>query len=273
MKWHLNWFLVMDNFHIQSALILLFFAMSMTACQTTESTPNPPTEVAIVRQIATVGPTATPDPAMQSLQPSPTPTITAIPSPTAYVGEFLGEVAPQDDILSQPRTNNDGGVQPVVQLVDLQCEIPPDAIFGTGWQGESRAVNGLGCPIQASFGFPGQVQVFEDGIMYLRPEIDQVWGVAPGGLTIIGEHWSVSELPLVSPVGLQAPDGFFVPDGAIGAVWASVPELREALGFATTQVSDVGINIQRFEGGTLLADIDGGQVFALLVNGVAFGPY
>lgn len=253
-------------------LIVLASLFTIAACQSTPDSTPAPTEVALIRRIATLAPTATLDPNAQRILPTSSPTITPIPSPTAYVGVFIGEVSREDDILS-PRRSDPLSVVVVDSGVASACPLPIDAVFGAGWQTENRAVNGLGCPIQEMFGFEGKVQVFEGGVMYLREPTSEVWAIAPGGLSIVGQHWSITQAAGVFPVGLTAPDGFFVPDGVLGSVWATVPDARDALGFAATQLQDVDINIQRFDGGTLFLDVTTGQVFALLVNGSAFGPY
>lgn len=256
-------------------LILVVIVLSaLAACQSPSQSTPIPTEIALVRRIATLAPTPTIDPNAQILLPTSTPTITPIPSATAYVGVFAGEVSAADNILVPRRES--GGVDPVqsVEVVTaINCQIPIDTVFGVSWQDEPRAVNGLGCPLQQSFGFDGRVQVFEGGIMYLRESTNEVWAIAPGGLAITGQHWSVTQQPGVVPVGPTAPEGFFVPEGVIGSVWATVPDARDELGFASTQLQRVEINIQRFDGGTLFLDVTTGQVFALLVNGIAYGPY
>lgn len=253
-------------------VILLGILGIVAACQPDDGSTPVPTEVALVRRIATLAPTATLDPNAQRILPTSSPTITPIPSPTAYIGLFIGEVPSSDDILS-PRRSSGIGVEPVDPDVQVACPLPIDPVFGTGWQSEGRAVNGLGCPIQEMFGFSAKVQIFEGGVMYLREPTGEVWAIAPGGLAILGRHWSVSQIPAVSPTGLEAPQGFYVPQGLLGAVWATVPAAREALGYASTEEQEVDVNIQRFDGGTLFLDVTTGQVFALLVNGNAFGPY
>lgn len=252
----------------------------LAACGGRSSTPEAATPVRIVRQLATLGPTHTPDPNALLTVPTSTPTITPEPSPTPYVGVFLGEAQPSGDVSAfapqGPGASLAGGP---TDLQALLCLVQPDVVFGTGWMTTPRALNNLRCPIQESFGFNGEVQIFERGVMYVNNETGEVWAISPGGLTSIGQFWYLSQLPLIAldesgvPFGIDAPAGLIVPRGALGAVWAGLPQVREALGYAITVQREAPLNVQRFEGGTLLLDVTVGQVFALLVNGDAFGPF
>jgi hypothetical protein len=262
---------------VMGMIVLVMLVPLLAACDSGgNSTPATPTEVAIVRRLATIPPTATRDPNAPLDLPSPTPSFAPPPSATPYVGQFLGEVGSERDLLSIPGGNNSGELPPVQIIVgeSSSCEFPIDPVFGERWRTESRATNGLGCPIQVMFGFEARVQVFENGIIYTRTDTNEVWAISPGGLTIVGAHWNVSQLPLISAVGFVPPGGLLAPTNeAISAVWAGVPEVRESLGWATADMQTVGVNIQRFNGGTLFLDVSTAQVFALLVNGDAYGPY
>ncbi len=257
--------------------------MVLTGCDSGGSAadaPTTPTEVARVRLLATVGPTETPDvTATTPPRPTSTPRPTIEASPTAYIGQFLGEAAPDNPLDS-------GDLPPIVlnpeidpALNPLNCEILPDEVFGVNWTNEPRAFNGLRCPIQVSFGFDALQQFFESGVMYAREETSEVWAVNPGGLAVIGQHWSLTQPPIneqaivAATLGVEVPEGLALPEGILLGVWSSVPEARAALGFATTSLQAAPVNLQRFEGGTLLLDVEVGQVFVLLVDGTAYGPF
>lgn len=263
-----------DNRHI-ILLLLLICAFIMTACDTGGDDDAPPTrtEVVISQRLATLGPTPTPDPNQPVILPTATPTITPIPSPTNYVGVFLGELPAESDLLANDPPEQ-GNIQVIPEVVNpLICPAQLDPIFGTTWQSESRAVNGLRCPIQVAFGFQARVQFFENGVMYHNPETDEVWAIAPGGLVGTGAGWFVTQLPQVILTGISPPSGLFIPTGIIGTVWGGTTDIRETLGFATTLEQETPLNIQRFDGGTLILDVDVGQVFVILVDGTAFGPF
>lgn len=258
----------------------LFTVGVLAACQTTGNTPTPTAPV-LARRLATAAPTHTPDDServatQQALQLTPThapPTLT--PTPTPYVGVFIGEAELDTDIF---------GVNPLnivilptrifMPNITVVCAIErADAIFGRTWQQDTQAFHQLGCPIQESYGYDGFIQVFEDGAMYHNPNTDEVWAIAPGTRIDNGRYWYVDRPPAMSAEGLTAPQGLLVPGGVFGAVWVSNPELRRALGYAITRRQDISVGIQRYEGGTLFLDATVGQIFALLVNGSALGAY
>lgn len=251
----------------------------LAACQSGGSDPTPtPSPVPIVWQLATVGPTPTlsdeqRQATRQSAQLFPTnapPTQT--PTITPYIGQFLGEVDISD--LNRPfsaetpfvRATQPSAVMPIV------CAIPPSPVFGTNWERNSRALNSLRCPIQESFGYNGRVLIFERGVMYWRPETNEVWAITPTTPLATGKYWYIDQPLPISTQGRNAPEGLLIPEGTFGAAWLTVPQVTTSLGFAVTPDQAVDVNLQRFEGGTLFLDITSGQVFALLVNGDAIGP-
>ena len=265
---------------LTSAIWGIFLAIFLAACQT--STPTTPTVTSppvIVKQLATLAPTSTLNAAeIQATQaaieamPTQLPP-TTIPTETPYVGVFIGEA--EVDLLNPPIIPSPLPVAQATPVTLETCsdEITTDAVFGTNWTAEARLLGDLGCPIQVSFGFTGTIQVMENGVMYHRTDTGEVWAIAPGTLTTNGEYWYVAEAAPVVPQGIVPPPGMFLPEGVIGAVWLTTIEARGILGFAVTREQEASINLQRFEGGTLFLDVNAGQVFVLLVNGTAFGPY
>ena len=254
----------------------------LTGCQSGGGNGTTSTSVAVVKLLATLAPTATPDPNRPQAQMTSAPifvgidpTATVLPTATAYIGVFLGETQEQlGGAVEQRPPDVTGGSSGE----PLLCLTAPDALFGIAWISEDAARTNLRCPIQQSFGFNGKIQSFERGAIYWREETGEVWALAPGrlqpdGSLGIGRYWYVDDSPVFSAAFGNAPEGLQVPAGNIGGVWATVPEVRDALGYATTAEQDIGVNLQRFEGGTLFKDVTVGQVFALLVDGRAFGPY
>jgi hypothetical protein len=237
--------------------------------------------VAIVRQLATVGPTATLSEsdflATQAAQP-PTrtpPSLINTATPTPYIGVFLGEedfdpLAAAGDISPQEFLTLPTEAQP--QTIPLICGFEQDPQFGTEWQDFFNLHQEMACPIQEVSSFEGRVQFFENGVMYFNPFTNDVWAIAPGEPGDPGEYWSTGLVQEVSP-SVIAPEGLRVPQGAFGAIWATIPQVREALGFAITEPQSNDLMTQRFVGGTLLLDVVAGQVFVLTVDGDAFGPF
>jgi hypothetical protein len=262
--------------------LVLLLALVLAACASAPVVTTPTSgPLVIAKQLATVGPTDTPSDeelaaTREVLRQTPTAApATPVPSITPYIGVFIG----QSENTLRPRPLVDPALIGIPEdrvrqeTIEFICEQPVDAAFGSTWQEDPRAVNGLRCPIQEMFGFNGEVQIFERGAIYHRPETSELWAIEPGTLLELGSHFYVDVPPPVSAEGAAAPEGLLIPQGVFGGAWAGIPQIREALGFATTGVQPNDVNLQRFEGGTLFLDLTAGQVFALLVNGEVHGPY
>ncbi len=200
---------------------------------------------------------------------------TATPTPTPYIGVFIGEANPAQ-----------GGVPLLPQAVTAQptentglCLVATDPAFGEVWRRDSSLVRRMGCAIQERFGFDGKVQVFERGVMYQRSSTGEVWAVNPGRISG-GRYWYTNQIPSAGGavgLGMPAPpapqEGQRIPADVFGTVWSANPPIQQAIGYAITPEQTADLNIQRFDGGTLLLDVTVGQVFVLLVNGEAYGPF
>lgn len=221
----------------------------------------PPT-LSVAEQLATQQAAATPTP--------PPPTLT--PTATPYVGVFIGEANPAQG--GAPLLPQDVTAQPT-ENVGL-CVLSADPAFGEVWQRDPSVARQMGCAIQERFGFDGKVQVFERGVMYLRSSTNEVWAVSPGRISG-GRYWYTNQIPVAGGgigLGLPAPqEGQRVPADTFGAVWGTNPPIQQAIGYAITPEQTADLNIQRFDGGTLFLDVTVGQVFVLLVNGDAYGPF
>jgi hypothetical protein len=225
-------------------------------------TPNEPEQTATRRASQ---PTETP---VASPQP---------PTPTVYIGVFLGEAGNRDDIagiaalqLATPQNQ----IAPPTLSPLASCLTPVDDRFGTHWMQAGEPFQTMGCPASYAVPFDGIVQVFERGAMYFTPD-GAIWaiGVSPTGP---GHWWFFGSAPPGEVRDVVPPPGLKVPSLGFGAVWASVPGVRDALGFARTDEQGVTFTVQDFQGGTLLLDNGAGQVFILLgtaAEGDAHGPY
>lgn len=266
------------------AVLLLLAACAETDQPMTADQPEvpqisdaPPTTVAIVRSIATVDlpPTLSRVDKLATRQAIPqTPTAappTAIPTETPYVGVFLGP-AQQDVSLPRIETEPTMPSEPTLTGDAAACEIQIDPVFGTAWQQNPSVARRVGCALQQRFGFGADVQVFEDGVMYRRQDSGEVWAIHPDQVRA-GRFW-YTNLPLIpAPVALMPPEGLRPPSDIFLGLWTSDPLLQQTLGFARTPQQIADLNIQRIEGGTLILDVTITQVFLLLDNGDAFGPY
>ena len=265
-------------------LIVLLAACAETGVPSENGTPgaqqisdSPPTAVAIVRLIATVDlpPTVSSADKLATRQAIPqTPTAappTATPTETPYVGVFLGP-AEQDVSLPRIETQPTAFAEATAADPATTCAIPIDPVFGTAWQQNPSVARRVGCALQERFGFGADVQVFEDGVMYRRQDSGEVWAIHPDQVRA-GRFW-YTNLPLVpAPIALTPPEGLRPPSDAFLGLWTSDPLLQQTLGFARTPQQVADLNIQRIEGGTLILDVTITQVFLLLDNGDAFGPY
>lgn len=257
-----------------TAAAVLLLGLLLVSCGA--PTPAVATPVLVVKALATVYISPTPDEAARAATraaASPTaapPTPTPIPSPTAYVGVFLGraerEMAFQP--FSQPILGSSGIAEPTANAA--ACRIPISPAVLRLWQNNRTLNDKLGCPIQQDFGFFGTLQVFERGVMYAQNEINAVWAIVPqatAGRFFYMESPPALTLPERAPAPLLAPTGNF------GSVWAIVPDLRQRLGYAIAPEVRAAINLQRFDSGIFLMDLTSGQAFALIVDGTAYGPF
>ena len=266
---------------IRRTLFFSLLALLIAACDQATATPSVlETPRVAAKQLATVFMSPTPNDVEREATrraSSPTPTRmppTSAPTATAYVGVFLGAVENQgedfdvinpDVFANLPTPENIPTPGPV-------CEIAPEAEYGELWSENDLVRRVMGCPIQISFGFNGNIQIFENGVMYWREETGEIWAIEPSGFDR-GRYWHVEEPPSLTTDEFTAPEGLRVPIRGFGGVWKGVSGVREALGFAQTGEERVALGMQRFDGGTILFDRTAGQLFALAVNGDAYGPF
>ncbi|MBI5668122.1 MAG: hypothetical protein HZC41_08940 [Chloroflexi bacterium] len=249
------------------------------ACQPGTPAASAPTEIVLeVKQLATVYISPTPgEVELQATRRAFTATPSAIPATptptaTAYVGIFLGEVQADEgpalgpELLQAPPTPN----RVATQLPT--CQTLPDAVFGTGWSADPAVPGALGCPVQSVAQFRGVTQVFERGVMYWRGDTGEIWAIASSG-PAAGRYWYVTQSAEVMNEDIQPPGGLRVPVRGFGGVWRNTPDVRDALGFARTDEQEVAMQSQRFDGGLLFLDGGAGLVFALVVDGSAYGPF
>ncbi len=250
---------------------VLLMVLLLTACNALPApTPTPPSVANGAKRLATVYVSPTPDAAQQQatrLAASPTPALVTSPSPTptVYVGVFLGSSAASAPFID----NTIGSVDITPTRPPVRCALEADEVLGDRWRTEPLVTRGLGCPIEGLFPFDGSRQTFENGVMYGRPD-GPTWAIAPGEP---GVYWFVEAPPEAPEVDVSAPPGLIVPSENFGALWRFRPEIQQALGFARLPIFEATLGFQRFEGGTLFLEAETGQVFALMTEGLVYGPY
>jgi hypothetical protein len=270
------------------ALLVLLAACAPNAPgETLAPTPNAAQLAAMPRQLATVVVSPTPGDAerqatriAQRLTEPPPASPTRAPTPTVYIGVFLGDAgageAPAEVDLSRYQgTLEAAGGDPALALPTPQCLIVVDAAFGTNWQSDPSVGASLGCPTEPPAAFVGTTQLFEGGAMYFIPtgEIYTLALSATGG-----RFWYNASAPPDQGWTVSAPEGLRVPQFGFGAVWKAVEGVRQALGFARLEETAVSLTIQRFDRGALIRDVTSGQVFVLVGalsagSGTALGPF
>ncbi|NWG17246.1 MAG: hypothetical protein HXY41_11475 [Chloroflexi bacterium] len=263
----------------QYAVRCILLLILLAACQPGTTTPAAPTPAVLeVKQLATVYISPTPDESqLQATRravtatPGP-PTAQATPTATAYIGIFIGEVLADEGPVP--------GLEQLAASATLDfpatrlptCTIPPDAVFGAGWGQDAEVPQRLGCPIQIVAQFRGTAQVFERGAMYWRGDTGEIWAIVTSGPSA-GRYWTAQQSGEEANADILVPEGLRVPVRGFGWMWRSVPEVRDALGFARTDEQELAMQSQRFESGLLLLDSSSGLVFALIVDGTAYGPF
>lgn len=256
---------------------IIFIALVLAACEATVETTPTALPIAQVRPLATVFISPTPDAEQaeatrQASSPTPLPpTPSVVPTETPYIGIFVGE-APGDSGMqsfTEPIFGDDVVAEPTANLT--VCAIPIDGAYITAWRTDSVVRRRMGCPIQAGFGFFGDAQLFENGIMYRRPENNTVWAILSGSGQ--GEYFVLENLPQIATIDIRPPDGLLLPTDEFADMWLTVEGLRNQIGFAQTESNEIPLGAQRFENGTFLFDADAGQVYALIVDGTSFGPF
>lgn len=263
----------------------LILILCLTACDAF-NTPSPtPTDTVIVKVLATAYISPTPNPeqdAATRAASSPTPlppTATVIPTETPYVGIFIGEADTGDSFVqfTEPLFGVDVVSEPTANA--SVCANPIDTPFLPAWRNNPLVNRRMGCPIQGGFGVFGQVQLFENGIMYFYPDINAVWAVtvARDDITFSslahGQFDYLENPPENSTIGMQAPPGLLLPGGAFGSMWLGVEGLRAEMGYAQTEAQEIPLGLQRFENGTFLHDGSSGTVLAFITDGTMLGPF
>jgi hypothetical protein len=198
---------------------------------------------------------------------------TAPPSATPYIGVFLGEAesASGENLpIVNPALFEDEAGFALPTEPALSCPVQSDAIFGENWRTDAAVAQALGCPTDVAIQFEGTFQLFERGVMYWRGADGAIWAIAPG---TAGRFWFVANARPAEDTPITAPEGLRVPTLGFGNVWRGVAGVQDALGFARTDEQAAAFTSQPFQGGTLLLDGSSGQVFALVGDGVAYGPY
>lgn len=257
--------------------LLLLLAAMLVACDALAQPTPTATAIPINKAIATVYISPTPNAAqmaatLSASTPTPAPpTATVQASPTSYIGVFIGQAqrAAGFAVIEQPLFAPPPVGGPTA--VAARCPTPIAEDYLLLWQTNRQISDAMGCPIQVGFGFFGQVQFFENGVMYYRPETREVWAMQPDDPS--GEYVFI-EAPAEQATNTIEPiPGLSIPEGDFANAWLGIEGLFNRFGYALDTALRIALGAQRFDGGTMLLDANAGQIFVLLVDGTLLGPY
>ncbi|MBN1287184.1 MAG: hypothetical protein JXB47_17430, partial [Anaerolineae bacterium] len=157
------------------------------------------------------------------------------PTPTAYVGVFLGEgseIAVEGTYVSPPTLaaiTEDNPPDAATADPEIGCAIPPASSFQSAWLRSAALKTALGCPVSEGFSLRIVYQPFEHGHMFYRDAGDiyalSEQSIRAGSPTDV--YWHVidtwqegqpeSDPSLSPPAGLQQPIRGF------GNAWRNTP--------------------------------------------------
>ena len=244
---------------IRVCLGLLLGMLLTAACTPGQAAANP----LAARPLASIPPTyLTPPPPtslpQQTARVVPTATIT----PTVYVGVFLGQAQDPDVFvpITTPFFVNEVAALPTPDLSNCAAPVGLDFVLLFSFIPEINA--GMGCPIQIAIVFDARTAIYDNGVLYRRPDTRQIWAMTTSSER--NRFWYADELILNRVQSSERNDvyRFFDYD----------PSAEEALGDAQIGSAELVMSLQRFDGGTLLYDASSGQAFALFVDGSSVGP-
>lgn len=121
---------------------------------------------------------------------------------------------------------------------------------------------GIGCPTAGTASTVMVQQRFQNGLMFWR-ETKEMWALfgASGTFVKTSDQWNET-IPATDP-GLAPPPGFSQPVRGFGYAWRSNTQIRDTLGWASTDEQSYTGVIQPFERGIMFKGIDG-QSYALI---------
>ncbi|MCB9159995.1 MAG: serine/threonine protein kinase [Caldilineaceae bacterium] len=196
--------------------------------------------------------TATPPPTWTPVPPPPTATVTPVPSATATP-------TPTETATPTPTATETATATPAPTVCPEAAD-PTLAGYVDGL--DPASVEELGCPISSPVQSGAQFQGFEQGFMidlayapgiYIYYNLSQEWERVDSG-------WSPGDPPYPGDFPPPQPT-LYQPQGKFGQLWADGNRI-EALGWATTETpTDFTAVEQRFTGGTLIANLERGQVY------------
>jgi hypothetical protein len=289
---------------ISRPLVGIASLLLLAACGPLRPTPPPPNDVA-PKQLATVVITATsvqtrvvPLTAIPGVTATATRTPippTLAPSPTAYVGVFMGDGSAPLELPTQPIAIVEatllaptplGGIIPTSIF---PTATPPGSfglpVAGGGtcisaigpafegvYNGNAGVQNALGCAVSPAETVFMAEQAFERGTMLwlANREIYALSREVVSGAS--NTFWKMADLwqegmPNDDP-SMTVPEGLLQPVRGFGLAWRTNAQVRSAIGWAVSQEGGYTGTVQRFERGLLLTT-QGGATYALVAGALS----
>lgn len=204
---------------------------------------------------------------------------TLTPTPTPYVGVFIGEPTSVDTegnvvipptipplVVIQPGgnpTTGQGVIPPAISTSPGapvgSCAIPVAEPFINAYTSNPILQN-FGCPRETGFSTALVFQPFEQGRMFWRDTKQIIVLGNSGTFWRVADSWN-DTIPADDP-SLVPPSGLLQPVRGFGFVWRSNPTFRNSLGWALTTEFPLSSYWQEFDGGSLFIG-DNGLVFAI----------
>jgi hypothetical protein len=220
-----------------------------------ESTPtntpqSEPVETASPEENPTETATPEPEPTAEEPTPEPEPEPTATPEPTPTP-------SPEPTATQQPEPT-------------ATTEPEPYAVrgaFAEIYWGRDEIREQLGKPVQDTRTFKASEQEFQRGLMFRQHDQDRLSIFVFVNDGLVSTHDYDFDPDQDDYVATQGEDGFYIPGGYFGKVWAEVPNISEALGYAITQDPEEEIEavVQQFSNGMLI--FSRGTVYVIYQDG------
>jgi hypothetical protein len=204
-------------------------------------------------------PTPTPAPTAQAqVSPSPAPMRTVVVTATGTAAATTPTVAPTAAASPSAATSPTVATTPTGSPAALTpsptgpaCPAQVVRGFAIIYNREKAVADKLKCPVTAETGIQLSVQKFQNGAMVQwagSPEI--IVMRADGTWTSYPNTWKEGEA--LPPAGTP-PAGTFAPQRGFGKLWSQTPEVKQALGWATTtEQQNVTGASQGFAGGRMV---------------------
>lgn len=159
-----------------------------------------------------------------------------------------------------------GGIVPINPIagtpgVARNCPTPVAPQFAGAFARFGAIGDRIGCPVKGAFGLKFVSQPFQNGVMFWR-ETKEMFALSTANTyTRVMDSWNET-IPANDPT-LVPPAGLLQPVRGFGYAWRSNPNIRNALGWATSNEQQFDGTWQDFERGFMITGLNG-AVYAMI---------